>query len=162
MDEKGDVTLQKCGVRFKPPTLVIVYAHNDTGKLRKRSMPVRLLKQESKVSQVAEELCQHPKHGMYLKKIPLWQLEKMLCLMQNKLKGLSLDESLEATTQEYSINANEDLNKLDDEALEKKKTVMSESFEKNRKKPGDLDYVYDIEVDFNSVNASGQSEWDSD
>jgi hypothetical protein len=52
-------------------------------------------------------------------------------------------------------DANEDkdynefnLNKLGIEELEKEKAKMDVQFEKNKKKPGDKDFVYDLQVDF--------------
>lgn len=42
-------------------------------------------------------------------------------MLQNQMKGLSLDDSIKATNKEYAINENEDLNKVDDETLQKKK-----------------------------------------
>ena len=59
------------------------------------------------------------------------------------------------------IDPEEDLNKVDDDVLARKKAIMNDTFEKNCKKPGDPNYTYDVEVDFNTavVETSG---WDSD
>ena len=54
----------------------------------------------------------------------------------------------------------EDLNKLDDYELDKRKADMDQDFEKNRIKPGDEDFVYDKEVDFNEGKM--ESGWDED
>lgn len=54
----------------------------------------------------------------------------------------------------------EDLNKLDDTELNKKKAEMDQVFEQHRVRPGDDGFEYDVEVDFeNGKNVSG---WDSD
>lgn len=57
--------------------------------------------------------------------------------------------------------SDEDLNKATDEYLEKKKEEMNAMFELHRLKPGDEDYVYDKEVDFD-VGPKMESGWDSD
>ena len=54
----------------------------------------------------------------------------------------------------------DDLNKLDDYELDKRKADMDKDFEKNRVKPGDADFVYDKEVDFNEGKI--ESGWDDD
>lgn len=54
----------------------------------------------------------------------------------------------------------EDLNKLDDYELDKRKAAMDEDFEKNRLRPGDVDYVYDKEVEFNEGKI--ESGWDDE
>lgn len=57
-------------------------------------------------------------------------------------------------------SAEEDLNKLDDYELDKRKAAMDEDFEKNRLRPGDADYVYDKEVEFNEGKI--ESGWDDE
>ena len=54
----------------------------------------------------------------------------------------------------------EDFNKLDDFELDKKKAEMDKDFERNRIKPGDKDFIYDKEVDFQ--HAKIESGWDDD
>lgn len=54
----------------------------------------------------------------------------------------------------------EDLNKLTDEELDKKKAEMDIVFEKHRLKPEDDGFQYDVEVEFeDGKNVSG---WDSE
>lgn len=87
-------------------------------------------------------------------------------IIQDHLKGISLEESLDAIAQLEKIDPTEDLNKIDSAALARKKLVMDEAFEKNRKQIGDEDFQYDVEVDFgNDKNADGEIEsfdWDED
>ncbi|BHF60397.1 Centrosomal protein of 19 kDa [Sparganum proliferum] len=76
------------------------------------------------------------------------------------INGRSLEESLKINAALESISSDEDLNKADDETLERKKLVMEETFERNRVRPTDPDFEYDIAVDFpKQVETSG---WDSD
>jgi centrosomal protein CEP19 len=55
----------------------------------------------------------------------------------------------------------EDLNKLGDIELNKKKAEMDEVFEEHRVRPGDEGFQYDVEVDFENENGK-ISGWDSD
>ncbi|XP_035230442.1 centrosomal protein of 19 kDa-like [Stegodyphus dumicola] len=148
----------KIGVRFKQPIIVLVYEENS--KFRKRMMPVRGLKKNSSVVTAAKELKEH--HEKYLKSVPNFKIEKMLRLIQNNMRGLDLEESLQELEKEFSIDPDENLNMADDATLQRKKEIMDLSFEKNRKKPGDPDFQYDIEVDFSSVAGIESSVWDSE
>jgi len=53
----------------------------------------------------------------------------------------------------------EDLNAVDEVALQRAKGAMDVAFEKNRKKIGDNDFVYDVVVNFESHDGPG--DWDS-
>lgn len=55
----------------------------------------------------------------------------------------------------------DDLNKVSEEELLRKKAEMDVLFEKNAKKPGDPDFVYDKEVDFEGEQHS-EASWDED
>ncbi|XP_072034711.1 centrosomal protein of 19 kDa-like [Amphiura filiformis] len=156
------ITPKKCGVRVDPPTLILTYINEATGKKRQRSMPIRNFTKRSGVTRVAEDLCTNPRHKKYLENIKQSQVEKLLQIIQERLKGLSMDETLEKVKGERSIDPEEDLNQLDDDALNKKKEVMDETFEKNRKKPGDNDFEYEVEVDFDKEGPPIESGWDSE
>ena len=58
-------------------------------------------------------------------------------------------------------HSDEDLNKVSDEYLAKKKEEMNLLFETNCLKPGDVGYIYDKEVDFDN-EPKMESGWDSD
>ena len=126
-------------------------------------MPIRNFTKRTGITQAAQELCNNPRHKKYLENIKQSQVEKLLQIIQERLKGLSLDEALDKVKGERSIDPEEDLNRLDDDALDKKKKVMDETFQQNRKKPGDQDFEYDVEVDFEKegppIESSG---WDSE
>jgi centrosomal protein CEP19 len=50
---------------------------------------------------------------------------------------------------------------VDQDTLIRKKLQMDSTFEKNRKQPGDPDFEYNVEVDFETVEKM-ESAWDSD
>lgn len=82
-------------------------------------------------------------------------------MIQNTMKGL---DPLKDTSSQSLIppagSGEEDLNRLDDFQLNKRKADMDIDFEKNRIRPGDKDFVYDKEVEFNEGKI--ESGWDDD
>lgn len=153
------ITIKRVGVRLNSPAVVIVY-QTDGGTLHKRTMPVRDLFKNSDVRSVAEAL--RDRHSAVLNDAPLVQVEKMLRILQETMKGHTLEECLAKVNKEFTVNPDEDLNKLDDETLQRKKDMMNLSFEKSRKKPGDPDFQYDVEEIFDVEGAIETSGWDSD
>lgn len=108
----------------------------------------------------AEQLKNNPRHKAYLEGVSLRQLKKLYSLLRGHLGGESLAQSLEKLRQEETIDPEEDLNKLDDKELAKRKSIMDELFEKNRKKKDDPDFVYDIEVEFPQDEQLESCGWD--
>ena len=72
------------------------------------------------------------------------------------------DDELEEEEEEYGFDefGDEDLNKLDDSALNRKKAEMDVEFEKNNIKKGDANFQYDIRKEFDHEQYA--AEWDDD
>ncbi|XP_068216185.1 centrosomal protein of 19 kDa-like [Palaemon carinicauda] len=147
----------KLGVLAQPPALTLVY-RNNTGKERQRTMPVRFLNKFGSVNTVVTEL--KKRHNRHLEKVSELKVEKMLRILQEVQKGQTIDEAVVAVTKEYEVDPDQDLNKVSEEELAKKKKIMENSFEKNQVKPGDPDYKYDKQVDF-SCDDKAEAGWDS-
>lgn len=82
-------------------------------------------------------------------------------MIQNKMKGIESNQIKNiSSAPRPNSSGEEDLNKLDDYELDKRKAAMDEDFEKNRLRPGDADYVYDKEVEFNEGKI--ESGWDDE
>ena len=159
----GQITLKKCGIRFDPPAVIITYI-NANGRLHRRTMPLRNFNKRSGVPRVAEELKNNTRHKKYLEHLPLPQLEKLISIIRDKMNGITLENSLKMNAKLTDIDPDEDLNKVDAETLKRKKAMMDEAFNKNRKQIGDSDFVYDVEVDFEGAGGGGAvetCEWDS-
>ena len=78
----------------------------------------------------------------------------------NGTKAMASDDLYaEDFDDDFGGEKDEDLNKLDTEALKQKKAKMDILFSKNQKKPGDKDFQYDVQEDFNPKFAN---EWDLD
>jgi len=81
-------------------------------------------------------------------------------MIQDKLKGLDPSPPcLYKPT--MKVNPDEDLNKLDDVELKKRKAAMDIDFEKHRLKPGDDGFEYDKEVEFEDTGKI-ESGWDDE
>lgn len=136
---------KRCGVQFDPPSIVLIY-EDKANKLRKRIIPVRNFSKYSDYSMAAEKLKNHPHHRDYLQNVSQSQLERMHIILRDHMQGFSLEHSLAS----FQVDPEEDLNKLDDDQLARKKGHMDELFEKNRKKKDDPDFVYNLEVEFST------------
>uniref|UniRef100_A0A8C0IZD7 Centrosomal protein of 19 kDa n=1 Tax=Chelonoidis abingdonii TaxID=106734 RepID=A0A8C0IZD7_CHEAB len=116
----------------------------------------------SDCSRAAEQLKNNPRHKAYLQGVSLRQLRKLYSLLRGHLQGKSLAQSLEQIQQEETIDPEEDLNKLDDKELAKRKSIMDELFEKNRKKKDDPDFTYNVEVEFPQDEQLESCGWDAE
>ena len=155
----GSVQLKRCGVRFDPPAIIVTYSAGN--KVHRRIMPLRKFNKKSGIARTAEEMKNNRRHQKYLAQVPLPQLEKLITIIQDKLNGMSLEESLEKNQKLSLIDPEEDLNKVDEETLHRKKALMEQSFERNKKERGDPGFEYDVQVDFDGA-AIETCEWDSD
>ena len=157
----NDIDIQKCGVKFDPPAIVITYTECDTKKHRRRTMPLRDFTKTTNVDKAAHELRTNPRHKKYVSHITLAQLERLITIIKDKLNGMSLTESVERNNKMDAIDPEEDLNRVDEETLSRKKAVMESTFEKHQVKPTDPNFKYEVEVDFDANNVI-ESGWDSE
>ncbi|KAI5101121.1 centrosomal protein of 19 kDa, partial [Silurus meridionalis] len=152
------IIAKQCGIKFDPPSVVLIYENEHTNKLRKRVMPVRSFSQFSDCSRAAERLKHHPRHGRYLDSVSLEQLVRLHTVLRDHLRGLSVEASLR---EQHRAQAHEeDLNKLGDEELNRCKAQMDVLFEVNRRHKDDPDFVYDLEVEFPENSVRETCSWD--
>ncbi|KAJ8395001.1 hypothetical protein AAFF_G00039520 [Aldrovandia affinis] len=149
---------KRCGVKFDPPSVVLVYEDGKTKKMRQRIMPVRNFSKFSDCSQAAERLKNNVRHSAYLEGVSLRQLERLHGVLRDRMRGRTLKQSLAS----LRLDPDQDLNKLSDEELARKKAQMDELFEHNRKRKDDPDFVYDLEVEFPEGTGHETCSWDED
>ena len=106
--------------------------------------------------QAAERLKSNARHRAYLQGVPLRQLERLHAVLRDRLCGRTLEQSLAS----LRLDPNQDLNKLSDEELARKKAQMDVTFEQNRKRRDDPDFVYDLEVEFPKADDHETCSWD--
>ncbi|XP_041790830.1 centrosomal protein of 19 kDa [Chelmon rostratus] len=148
---------KRCGVQFSPPSIIIIYEHTETKSVRKRVIPVRNFSKYSDHSMAAERMKNHPRHRDYLTDVSQSQLERLHIILRDHMQGFSLEHSLAS----FNLDLDEDLNKLDDEELARKKGLMDQLFERNRRRKEDPDFVYDLERDFTKTTQEKCS-WDEE
>ena len=83
------------------------------------------------------------------------QLERLHIILRDHMQGFSLEHSLAS----FQLDPDQDLNKLDDDELARKKGQMDRLFERNRRRKDDPDFVYDLEVDFTTKE---KCSWDEE
>ncbi|XP_043079874.1 centrosomal protein of 19 kDa [Puntigrus tetrazona] len=154
------VVAKRCGVKFSPPSIVLIYENENSSKTRKRVIPVRNFSQYSDCGRAAERLKHHVRHGAFLESVSLAQLERLHLVLRDHLKGVSLEESLAA--RRPPDPGSEDLNRLSDGELKRRKADMDRLFERNRKRREDPGFVYDLEVDFPESSGRETCSWDEE
>ncbi|XP_029648253.1 centrosomal protein of 19 kDa [Octopus sinensis] len=159
--EDHDVVCHKCGIRVRPPALIITYSYSSSEKIRRRTMPLRFFNAKSKIETISEELLNNPRHQKFVKKLPRTQLENLLNMLKDCLNGSTIKEYVQRKQLEKRllVNPDEDLNKLGDEDLNARKAIMEKLFEKNATKPTDKDFIYDIQIEYSNSDAEPCS-WD--
>ncbi len=137
-----DKQLLKIGVKFNPPSLVLLYQIMKASKLR--TMPIRDLKKGTDCYKFAKQM--KARHEQFLGSIPTVRIEKFVRILQETMQGKDLQQALLDIEKDFAISHLEDMNKLSDEQLQRRKELMDINFERNRVKVGDPDYVYDKQV----------------
>lgn len=126
--------------------------------MRKRIIPVRNFSKCSDCCMAAERMKHHIRHRAYLESVSLGQLERLHIVLRDHMQGHSLEHTLAS----LRLDPEEDLNKLDDEELARKKAQMDKLFERNRRRKDDPDFVYDLEVEFKGEVAREPCSWDEE
>ena len=130
---------KRFGLRYNPPQIVIEYENMSSGKLYHHKIKFKSLNQQSKISELIDDIYKH--HSTYLnhKKVSKAQIIQMVEKLREKT-SLSAEEKKKKEGKneefgndsdiEYNIK-NEDLNSLTVEEVQKKKKEMDKFFDKN-------------------------------
>jgi len=119
----------RLGVTFRPPNLLLLYK-DGSGRTRRRRMPLTGLSKSSDAYAEAQILKE--RHNRFLGSLPAVRVEKFLRLLQETMKGRTLTEALVAVRREFAIDFDEDMNKLSDRDLQRRKEIMDLNFKKNQ------------------------------
>ncbi|KAJ3248624.1 Centrosomal protein of 19 kDa [Chytriomyces hyalinus] len=160
------------GAKFKPATLYVFFKDMEQGKYKRRKIPVRDLSKSVQIESIAHALIK--RHDI-LNVVPFKNLLSVLEKIQSQL-GSQTSEIISKPNNTTTTNTTKDLpplpkalppppyapvmhessridgslnlNKLGDDALSKVKSDMNFEFEKNRIKPGDAAFEYDVQKSF--------------
>ncbi len=100
----NNITPIKIGIKFNPASLILVY--RDKTKLRSRQIPVKDVDILTEVYKYSENFKLDPKYRKYFDKIPVNRLAKLIFIIQDNMKGYTLEESLERT-KKFNSNIDE-------------------------------------------------------
>lgn len=100
----NNITPIKIGIKFNPATLILVY--RDKTKLRSRQIPVKDVDILTEVYKYSENFKLDPKYRKYFDKIPVNRLAKLIFIIQDNMKGYTLEESLERS-KKFNTNIDE-------------------------------------------------------
>lgn len=89
----SSITPIKLGIKFSPASLILVY--RDKSKLRSRQIPVKNVDILTDVHMYAENFKLDQKYRKYFDKIPVNRLIKLIFMIQDNMKGYTLEESLQ-------------------------------------------------------------------
>ena len=156
---------KKCGIKYSPPTLVLIYEDTVMEKTKRRSIPLKKLTNASVVEEVVDNLYTKSKHSVYLNKIPRTQIEGLVGkiireLAESNPRTLPQIPRTSTPTPTSTAAVEFDLNTLGDFELKREKDKMDVLFEKHKVRQENEDFEYDIEVDFEG-GARLESGWDS-
>ena len=156
---------KKCGIKYTPPTLVLIYEDYVMHKTKRRSIPLRGLTYNSDPQEIARSLYDNPSHSPYLKRITRTQIEGLVGrvirqLAEHHPRRLPELPLTSTPTSSKMLGHDQDLNRLGDMDLNREKEKMNTLFEKNKISQDDQNYEYDIEMDF-ADGAKLESGWDS-
>lgn len=169
----GDVCPKRFGLNYDPPSIILEYSQISTGKLFHRRIGLRRLRVSSDPARVAEKLRQKNRALLAEDRVSFDQIVSLVTRLQEDLAhrdtAASADKALGGEKVGAAIGNRAEridyhtanLNKLSPEEVLKHKAQMDVVFYKNQKKPGDPDFVYDVQVDF-EADASAPNDWDSE
>jgi centrosomal protein CEP19 len=100
----NNITPIKIGIKFNPASLILVY--RDKTKLRSRQIPVKDVDILTEVYKYSENFKLDPKYRKYFDKIPVNRLAKLIFIIQDNMKGYTLEESLERS-KKFNTNIDE-------------------------------------------------------
>mmetsp|Transcript_67444 Transcript_67444/g.197225 ORF Transcript_67444/g.197225 Transcript_67444/m.197225 type:complete len:201 (-) Transcript_67444:357-959(-) len=175
----GDVCPKRFGLNYDPPSIILEYLQVSTGKLFHRRIGLRRLRANSDPARVAEKLRQKNKALLAEDRVSFDQIVSLVSRLQegpSKREKVQGDKAVACKGIDNRVNNVVDivehrfenvdyhtmnLNKLSPEEVLQHKAKMDIAFYQNQKKPGDADYVYDVQVDFNTEEAA-DNDWDSE
>lgn len=102
------ITPIKVGVKFDPPSVILVY--RDKSKLRSRTIPAKGVDILTDVRIYVQQFKNEPKNKVFFDKISNNKLEKIVFILQDNMKGYTLEESIVRAKKYDLSHDNEDKN----------------------------------------------------
>ena len=166
--------IRRFAIKYNPPSLIVVYKkQNEKVYMKKIRFQENVLLTIS-ASDLTTKLIRRHNDVFNPEKVCSEQIEDLIALLiqgYNEHNNMSIDDiETENNINDYNNKRQTahdviskkygDLNKLSDEEVAKAKREMDSDFEMNRVKPGDKDFVYDKQVEFEAPDEA--NEWDDE
>lgn len=151
---------KKIGLVLKPhPSLILLY-DDDSGKLRKRIMPLRFpLRSSTDPRAKAEEV--KLRHMSHMERVPTVTVTKLISIaVEVEGGGFSLSEAINTVKARFRVDRETDLNKVSEVELKRQKDLMEITFLSNAVDVNHPAFIYDKQVQFTPANEV--SAWDED
>jgi len=180
VDETKTVVAKRYALRFNPPSVVLEY--RDASKSRLRTVKLLGLAADSDVERLATKVIRSFPRALDRRTINREQVKRLVQRLKDyeTQKGTETEKSAaeaeirgnteEAEPEEFDLEGggadidlndpNLDLNKVSIADLKAAKAKMEQQFIQHRKLPGEDGFQYDVQVDFQF--AEGTGDWDSD
>lgn len=153
-----DYNPKRFGLKYNPPQIVIEYLVPSSGKLYHHKIKIK--KTDTSLQEIVKEI--YDNHYPYLdnKKINPTQVVRLVERLLHSKTNEIVKQNEEKKQDKVEINEldeeedyykffdydNEDLNKLNEEELKKRKDQMEKLYEKNAVTPNDDNFVFDVRV----------------
>ena len=166
--------IRRFAIKYKPPSLLVIYKKQDDRIYMKKIRFQESVMLNSDAKSLAMKLIRRHSDVLNPEKVCSEQIEDLVALLiqgYNDHNNISIDDiQSESNMNEYNNKRQTahdiiskkygDLNKLSDDEVAKAKREMDSDFEINRIKPGDKDFVYDKQIEFDAPDEL--NEWDDD
>ena len=86
-----DISPKKCCIRYDPPTLILFYEIKSSGKLHRRSIPLRHVDFEQTTEHEIVDDLKRTHHSKYINVFNVVQIKRLLKLLIEKNGGLNID-----------------------------------------------------------------------
>eukprot|EP00474_Spongospora_subterranea_P002743 CRZ03201.1 hypothetical protein [Spongospora subterranea] len=147
-DPRPRIAPLQIAARFSPPSIALLYMDMNTHKRKIRQISSSELADIFTRDGIANLL--QKRYRKYFDRVEIGQINSIIEQLIEKSATKSDPDGL---------TLDEDLNKVAPEILIAAKRSMNESYEQNRKQPGDADFQYDVQKTF---QPTGTSNWDDD
>ncbi|KAJ1456518.1 CEP19-like protein-domain-containing protein [Pelagophyceae sp. CCMP2097] len=162
-DEMASLSPRRLALKYAPPTVILEYAAPSRGYLH-YAVRLRHLDGGMEAEKITLKLfARHPRYfdpakvkHHQVKKL----IERLLARLPDPEPGAAADfAALDRRRNDPLLTGTVDLNQVSEAELVRAKAMMTVDYDLNRIKPGDAQYVYDKQADFQQDEDCG---WDDD
>ena len=93
MSNDTTLVINKCGLKFTPPSIIVTYPNYKDNKLRARTIPLRNFNVTSSAGKIVDDLKKlSPSYDKYLGQVSQHQLVKLVQMIKDHKNGVDRNE----------------------------------------------------------------------